>query len=378
MLHDLFLISTTMLIASALLCAVVMWAVRGRSRPKTVLAVASTLIFVYMAVMLAFYYLSSTFWAQKLVLSYSLVCITLVYLIYIYFRTLMQPWQSNRGVIKSLAWTLAAYTGLYGVLYAVCRTSPGLYTFGDIAGNLNSPIVWLRMAAFLHFVALFVVACCRAFKMYFRHRRNIAAQFSYRENISLSWVPYLLVLYTLYGAWTLFDQFISGEVGWVLIASNFIYSGFYLTINFLGLRQRDIFSKEDSVPNGNNIRLTANGMSAGMRDKLKKGLEELMERQHAYRNPTLRLDGVARMLNTNRTYLWSILREDFGDSFIGFVNRYRISEAKALFAGNDSRPVAEISETVGFKSISSFNEFFKKETGMSPAQYRKSEFCKKT
>jgi YesN/AraC family two-component response regulator len=95
-----------------------------------------------------------------------------------------------------------------------------------------------------------------------------------------------------------------------------------------------------------------------------------MQQQHAYRNPELRIDGVARALNTNRTYLSAIIREHFETHFIGFVNRYRIAEAKELLSADNTLSILEISEQVGFKSISSFNLFFKKETGISPSRFR--------
>lgn len=113
-------------------------------------------------------------------------------------------------------------------------------------------------------------------------------------------------------------------------------------------------------------------MSQEIRAKLRNDLIGLMENSHEFRNPELRLDNVVRALNTNRTYLSSIIREDFGENFIGFVNGYRIDEAKELLAnGGTSLQMTEIAEQVGFKSISSFNTFFRRETGMSPTQFRK-------
>ena len=96
-----------------------------------------------------------------------------------------------------------------------------------------------------------------------------------------------------------------------------------------------------------------------------------MQQKREYRNPDLRLDGVAQALHTNRTYLSTIIRENFDDNFMGLVNKYRIAEAKELLSGDNSLSMAEISERVGFKSISSFNLFFKNDTGMSPSQFRK-------
>lgn len=257
---------------------------------------------------------------------------------------------------------------------------PKIYTLADIFTQINCPLILLRVIVFLVFIVVLAAVIVKTFSMYFRHKDDIAEQFSFRDDISLSWIPYMMVLYTLYGGWTVFDQFISGKVGWMFVASNFVYSGFYLVINFLGLHQRDIYTKaeiernrkEQVAPNGNGNSNNGNGISQEIRAKLRNDLIGLMENGHEFRNPELRLDNVVRALNTNRTYLSSIIREDFGENFIGFVNGYRIDEAKELLAnGGASLQMTEIAEQVGFKSISSFNTFFKRETSMSPTQFRK-------
>ncbi len=379
MLQEWFLISSTTLIVTALFCAGLMWTMHGHSRPKGVLAIVSTLLFAYMSTVLVVFYMDADFQPEKLVYSYSLICIATEVLIYIYFRLLMQPWESNRKLIGWLAGGLAAFVLLYIVIAPFCSEPRPIYTFADIFENISHPLVLLRVTAFLVFVVVLIAVVIKTWSMYKRHKDVIAAQFSFRENISLSWIPYLIFLYTLYGGWTIFDQFISGNVGWVFVASNFIYAVFYLVINFLGLRQQDIYTKaetdrnrtEQNVPtgngNGNGI-----GMSLEIRTKLRNDLINLMETEHEFRNPELRLDNVVRALNTNRTYLSTIIREDFGGNFLGFVNSYRIGEAKELLTnGSTSLTITEIAERVGFKSISSFNTFFKRETDMSPTQYRK-------
>ncbi len=375
MIQEWFLISATTLIVTALFCAGLMWTMCGKSRPKRVLALISTLLVVYMSVELVAFYLAPGFQPEKLVFSYSLVCIATVCLIYIYFRLLMQPWKSNIRLIMWLIAGLGGFTLLYNVFEFVCSAQPKLYTLADIGEDMGHPLILLRLAAFFTFVVVLVTVAFKTISMYFRHKDTIATQFSFREDISLSWIPCLIVLYILYGGWTVFDQFISGDVGWVFVASNFIYAGFYLVINFLGLYQHDIYTKAEAERNRteqNAASGNSNGMSLEIRTKLRNELVYLMETNHEFRNPELRLDNVVRALNTNRTYLSSIIREDFGDNFIGFVNGYRIREAKDLLSnGGTMLSMVEIAEQVGFKSISSFNTFFKRETEMSPTQYRK-------
>ena len=52
-----------------------------------------------------------------------------------------------------------------------------------------------------------------------------------------------------------------------------------------------------------------------------------------------------------------------------WINRYVIQQAKIKLRYND-QPVWEIAEEMNFANASFFSKFFKKETGMTPKQYR--------
>jgi len=375
MLHDWFIISATTLMITALFCVARTWMMRGKSRPKLVLALILTLLLVYMGAMLLICYVQPGFRPQMLDISYSLVCIILVGLLFIYFRLLMLPWVNNRKLLRRLLYIVSAYVFLYAVFSFFFTPSPKIYTIADVLENISQPVIFLRLAAFLNFVVLVVIAGIKIYQMYKRHKINISEQFSFSENVSLSWLPYLVVFSILYGIWTVFDMCIS-EIGWMFIASNFIYSGFYMAITFWGIHQPDIYTEDEN--NYEEKAISSKGMPLAMRQKLNRELVMLMEQNCEYRNPDLRIDHVARALNTNRTYLYTIIKEDFEDNFIGLVNHYRIKEAKELLS-KDNVPLSmlEISEQVGFKSISSFNTFFKREAGMNPTQYKKIEDAKK-
>lgn len=52
-----------------------------------------------------------------------------------------------------------------------------------------------------------------------------------------------------------------------------------------------------------------------------------------------------------------------------FVNFHRIREAKELLLRNSEMSILEIAFAVGFNSKSSFNDAFKKDTGVSPSDF---------
>lgn len=376
MLHDWYLISQGTLIATLLFSVTVMWTMRGGSRPKTLLAIIATALLAYVVMSSVSYWLQPAFRIEKLDFSYSLVSTAAVGMIYLYFRLLMEPWKSYR---KLAVWSICLLAGsilMYFIIAKFFTAPPTLYSFSDVVAGWSHPAILLKITVFLAFVAALILAGIKAFSMYFRHKDTIAARFSFREGISLLWIPHMIGIYAVYGAWTIYDQLISGTLGWELIVSNFFYTVFYMIINLMGLRQQDIYTKAEVEAEAGGSQpevqpTNGNGISTHARNKLKNDLIRLMETGHEYRNPGLRLDDVVRALNTNRTYLSAVLREDFNENFIGFVNRYRIREAhKLLSDGTAPLMIKEIADLVGFKSISSFNTFFKRETGLSPTEFR--------
>ncbi len=379
MLRDYYIISQTALVVALMGCAITTWTMRGGSRPRTLLAVIFSVLFCGMATVSFFDFSHPDFRPEKLNFAYILACIAAIGLGYLYFGLLMEPWRSWRRFTVRLGGGLACTAVVYAVCAAFCPDPPALYSVGDILAGVAHPLVILRIVSFASFVAALILCCAGAWIMWLRHRQAIADRFSFREGISLSWIPAMIILYALLGAWTIYDLLISGDVGWDIIASNLFYMAFYMVVGLIGLHQQDIYTKTEieaeteSAVSQESSPVDAGGLSisADVREKLKADLLQLMEDGYGYRDHDLRREGVVRTLNTNRKYLSAVLRDDFNTTFIGFVNGYRIGEAKDLLKQrNPMLSIPEVAERVGFKSISSFYDFFRRTVGQSPAEFR--------
>lgn len=106
---------------------------------------------------------------------------------------------------------------------------------------------------------------------------------------------------------------------------------------------------------------------------LKKKLEQLMQDQKLYTDPDLSLDALAVALDINPKYLSVILNNSVGKNFYDFVNQYRIEEVKTRLSDLRSRnfTIEAIANQAGFRSKSSFNAAFRKQTNMTPREYIK-------
>ena len=59
---------------------------------------------------------------------------------------------------------------------------------------------------------------------------------------------------------------------------------------------------------------------------------------------------------------------------IMFMQKYRITEAKRLLLESREMNITDIGFAVGYKSLSSFYEAFKSETGMKAGEFREKYF----
>ncbi len=101
----------------------------------------------------------------------------------------------------------------------------------------------------------------------------------------------------------------------------------------------------------------------------------LMKTERPFINSNLKLIDLAKLLSVSPHHLSQILNERLQQKFSDFINSYRIDEAKQrlLDINDPDVTVLEIAYDVGFNNKASFNTAFKKLTGQTPTQFRKSQ-----
>jgi AraC-like DNA-binding protein len=98
-----------------------------------------------------------------------------------------------------------------------------------------------------------------------------------------------------------------------------------------------------------------------------------MQQQKPYLNEGLNIEQLATMVDSNRHHLSQVLNEKLKKSFYDYINHYRVEEAKTLLAdpAKASYKIASIAYDAGFNSLSTFNDVFRKSTGVTPSQFKK-------
>lgn len=98
-----------------------------------------------------------------------------------------------------------------------------------------------------------------------------------------------------------------------------------------------------------------------------------LEEDKKFMDNDLNLNKAATKLGTNRSYLSNAINSQ-GINFPELINKYRIQEVIRIFENSDDirngQNLDEIATNVGFNTKSVFFESFRKETGMTPNQFR--------
>ena len=101
---------------------------------------------------------------------------------------------------------------------------------------------------------------------------------------------------------------------------------------------------------------------------------EIMENNEEIFSPDFSLERLAMLCDSKYKYVSQVINEYYEQNFNNFLNSYRIKEACKRM-GEQSQygnyTIEAISESVGFKSRSTFVTSFKRITGLTPSQYQR-------
>ncbi len=102
-------------------------------------------------------------------------------------------------------------------------------------------------------------------------------------------------------------------------------------------------------------------------------LERLCRDQKIYRDSTLDRNKVAEMLGISPSYISQLVNSITGENFSTYINRYRVEEAKSLILDKQfaNYSLLSIGLECGFSSKTTYYNWFKKITGITPNAFRK-------
>ncbi|UII30413.1 helix-turn-helix domain-containing protein [Fulvivirga ulvae] len=117
---------------------------------------------------------------------------------------------------------------------------------------------------------------------------------------------------------------------------------------------------------------TRSSLSAAASRAILTHLKEYMKSEKPYLDSNLKLQQLAENLNLSSHHISQCINELEGQHFSDFVNQYRIHEAQLMLRDPSQahKKIIHIALDSGFNNKVSFNNAFKKITGITPSDFR--------
>ena len=154
---------------------------------------------------------------------------------------------------------------------------------------------------------------------------------------------------------------------------------FSFVYSFYGIKQPVIFGEkiqltEDDKSGTESEKYIRSGLKNDQAEVYLQKLIKYVESEKPYLNRDLSIHDLSQLTGIPRHYITQILNEHHGKSFFLFINEYRVKEVLERFEDpkNSSFTILAIAYDSGFNSKTTFNSFFKSQTGMTPSKCRNS------
>jgi len=221
---------------------------------------------------------------------------------------------------------------------------------------------------------------CICYWLLRHHNAELEKNYSNIEDINSAWLRLLVGGFFVLWAWEFISQLSSLLFTNAMLSDKLGVLGNYfkfMLINALAFLSLSYASNTKQQPAPNIAEKTAppEPFSTAQAETIVAA----MEQKQLYLNPELTLDQLAESADIPARLVSTIINRSFNKNFFEFTNYYRIEHAKKLLSDEHSRlSILDIMADAGFNSKSAFNRFFKKNTDMTPTQYRRSHAKKNT
>ncbi len=217
--------------------------------------------------------------------------------------------------------------------------------------------------------------------LWFSYRTILAYQsiiknkFSTLTGISLNWLRFIINSFAFVTLFAMIHNVLPALGSTSLnIASLIVLVGFiFFFINRVvikALNQPEVFS---GIALKESEKYSDANLSQEEINDHSERLVAAMENERLFLNPDLTIKLLADHVSTNTKVISQVINQSFNKKFYDFINSYRCIEVKNLLMNSDDKmTILEAMYQSGFNSKSSFNKEFKKLTGQTPTEFKKS------
>lgn len=323
-------------------------------------------------------------------------------IIYLYVKSCYEEsevkWYSYLFTVPSIIQTLAAIILTTMVGFNRCAIiSEAIHNMGyTFSGPSNlSPIenLYVLFVFKIYFVVFFISLCVSIICVF---SKLFAGKFKFQHIIGFlkgqktSFIAniiclFFIVYFVLWGCTVIFGQsFMSSQsvlssiwslgVAIILFLVGYVSAvpalpGGYINMDrlrhpFSGMKQssQEFLQSIDSGPMA--------GVATSGYDKIMDSFRQYMDKEHGYLNPALSIEEIARVLNTNRTYVSKLVNLYYGMPFRDYLNKKRMDYARQLMMDEPDAALDYIAAKSGFQSSTQFIRKFRETEGITPTVWK--------
>lgn len=235
----------------------------------------------------------------------------------------------------------------------------------------NTPFFYLSVISFDSHVLIYSILSLKLIRNY---KTDLHKTFSTIEQIDLKWLKIFIIIFLL--SWYI------GTFKFIL--SHFIFIDKTLTnlnvllnrivtlilslyVVFKGLKHPSIFMGIEDKP-----KYEKSNLDQDSKNQILEKLNNFIIEEKPYLNHKITLQDLSKKLQVSAKSLSQVINECLKYNFYDFINCHRVEEAKNNIKKFPNKTFLEILHDAGFNSKAVFNAAFKKHTGITPTEYKKS------
>ena len=194
-----------------------------------------------------------------------------------------------------------------------------------------------------------------------RYNEKLLNEFSNIENLSINWIKgfnySFLIVGILFICFYIFNPFREQNT-LLLLVILFGVSIFMWAMGIASFKQKQLSQSQSEEIVGNNF-IDAYEINTNNVELISR-LIDFVETKKAFLQSDISMASVCRELGTNRTYLSTIINQQFGVNFNTFINQYRVMYVNNYLKENPTTPKDELVQLGGFGSMSSMQRAINK------------------
>lgn len=250
-------------------------------------------------------------------------------------------------------------------------------------------IVWMYNSPLYYIILIFKLS---------KHKKRIKSYYASPKDVDLIWLRYLVHGFAVFLFFLLARGYILEYFKWESFINSYHFNWLVMVIYIFGIgyfgnKQRGIFIEPEIMiqhqeANTTNIKedlkyslrvrpsrknqYLKSGLTDDEAIHIQKKLVDYMENEKPYLDYDLTLPKLASILDTTPHKLSQVINEKYNSNFFEFVNKYRVKDVKKLLKdpSKSDVKVMALAYDCGFNSKSAFYTVFKKDTSLTPSEYR--------